>query len=134
SPVRACRPSSSRLPFVIGASAGGLCMAATPTIRTTNLVGRYALGVAWADGHDSILPFNHLRAHCPSDAFAAEPAQDAAPMSPRGANLESIELLGDASAYLRWSDGHETFYLLSELRALCRCAYCIGEPERPITG
>jgi len=108
-------------------------MSDEPRIRATRPVGRYALGVDWADGHDSILPHAHLRAHCPCDGCAALRARDEVP-SVRDAVIESMEPLGDASLYLRWSDGHETLYLVSELRALCRCAYCIGEPERPITG
>jgi DUF971 family protein len=108
-------------------------MASGPSIRSTSAVGRYALGVAWSDGHESILPFTHLRAHCPCDACVVQRAQDQIELRP-GLALEGCELLGDASIYLRWDDGHETFYLVPELRALCRCAYCIGEPERPITG
>jgi DUF971 family protein len=104
-----------------------------PRIRTTRPVGRYALGIDWADGHDSILPHANLRAHCPCDACAALRAREELP-GRRDVALESVEPLGDASVYLRWSDGHETLYLVAELRALCRCAYCIGEPERPITG
>jgi hypothetical protein len=33
-----------------------------------HLVGRYALGVDWTDGHGSIYPFDHLRAACPCGA------------------------------------------------------------------
>src|SRR5262245_39985282 len=33
-------------------------------------VGRYALGVVWGDGHDSILPFRNLRAACPCEPCA----------------------------------------------------------------
>lgn len=108
-------------------------MSDEPRISETRPVGRYALGVAWMDGHDSILTHASLRGHCPCDACAALRERDELPGGGR-ASLESIEQLGDASVFLRWSDGHESFYLVSELRSLCRCAYCIGEPERPITG
>jgi DUF971 family protein len=108
-------------------------MAVEPRIRQTRQVGRYALGIDWEDGHDSILPYVHLRAHCPCEECAEKRARDEMPGG-RDATLDTLERLGDASVYLRWSDGHETFYLVSELRGLCRCAYCIGEPERPITG
>jgi len=30
------------------------------TPRDVHLVGRYALGVEWQDGHSSIFPFDHL--------------------------------------------------------------------------
>ena len=42
---------------------------------------------------------------------------------------------GDAAHYrVRWADGHETWLLVSELRDLCRCARCAGEPDYPISG
>ena len=34
-------------------------------------VGRYALGVAWKDGHNSILAFDSLRQDCPCHACVA---------------------------------------------------------------
>lgn len=102
-------------------------------IRSTHVVGRYALGVDWADGHDSILAFTHLRAHCPCDECAAVRSAERVP-STRDVQLVGIDRIGDESLFLRWDDGHETLYLVPEVRALCRCAHCIGEPERPITG
>jgi DUF971 family protein len=108
-------------------------MADAAKIRTTSIVGRYALGVDWSDGHDSIMPFVHLRAHCPCDECAARRDAGEAPGA-RDIDLTALDRLGEESVFLRWSDGHETLYLVPELRALCRCAYCVGEPERPITG
>ncbi|MEW6301056.1 MAG: gamma-butyrobetaine hydroxylase-like domain-containing protein [Thermodesulfobacteriota bacterium] len=35
---------------------------------------------------------------------------------------------------MAWEDGHETVFLPEELRGLCRCAQCQGEPDYPITG
>ena len=67
------------------------------------------------------------------DACAADRAAERLPGS-RDVQLDGLETLGDESVFLRWNDGHETLYLVDELRALCRCAYCVGEPERPITG
>jgi DUF971 family protein len=95
-------------------------------------VGRYALGVVWADHHDSILPFRNLRRACPCETCSAAP--DAAVSSPEAERLARVEVLGGRSLFLRWGDGHETVFLLDEARDLCRCARCVGEPEYPITG
>jgi DUF971 family protein len=36
--------------------------------------------------------------------------------------------------FLRWADGHETQYAFGQLRKLCRCAGCAGEPDKPLGG
>ncbi len=95
-------------------------------------VGRYALGVEWGDGHESILPHRNIRRACPCDACTA--ADPEAPLPPNGEQPVSVEVLGEQSVFLRWADGHETVLLTGELRALCRCAACAGEPEYPISG
>ena len=95
-------------------------------------VGRYALGVDWGDGHESILPFRNLRDACPCDGCAA-----ASPDGPRPAAAEQptdVQVLGGRSVFIRWGDGHETLLLVDEMRDLCRCARCVGEPEYPISG
>ena len=101
--------------------------------RITRLgaVGRYALGVLWGDQHDSILPYRNLRRDCPCETCAA--ALPGAAPAPE-VELVRVETLGDRSVFLRWSDGHETLFLVEELRDLCRCARCAGEPEYPISG
>jgi DUF971 family protein len=91
-------------------------------------VGRYALGVQWGDGHDSILPLRTIRRACPCDACAAAPA-------PAPADQPAlVDILGGQSVFIRWADGHETLLLTGELRDLCRCARCVGEPDYPISG
>ncbi|HZP40009.1 MAG TPA: gamma-butyrobetaine hydroxylase-like domain-containing protein [Candidatus Binatia bacterium] len=94
-------------------------------------VGRYALGVQWADRHDSILPYATLRRACPCEACVAR--GDAA-VPPEAERLVRVETLGDRSVFLEWADGHETILLLDELRDLCRCARCVAEPEFPVSG
>jgi len=99
-------------------------------LKTLKQVGRYAVGITWGDGHESILPHRDLRAHCPCDACrAAPPTVPSADMR----QLADLQRLGDATLVLRWADGHETLLVAEELRALCRCAYCAGEPNYPIT-
>jgi DUF971 family protein len=95
-------------------------------------VGRYALGILWGDRHDSILPFRNLRRACPCDGCAT--ARPDAPLAADAERLVRVELLGERSLFLRWADGHETLLLLDEVRDLCRCARCAGEPEYPISG
>ena len=100
-------------------------------IEKLSEVGRYALGVAWGDRHDSILPLKNLRRACPCEECAAVSPE--APLPPDADRLTRPEILGDQSLYLRWADGHETLLLLSEVRDLCRCARCVGEPDYPIS-
>ena len=88
--------------------------------RDVHLVGRYALGVDWTDGHGSIYPFDQLRRACPCGACAelAEPA--AAAIWPQEIKKQ------DASLRVVWADTHESVLSYVELRALCRCAGCTG--------
>jgi DUF971 family protein len=102
-----------------------------PKIRALNEVGRYAVGVQWADGHDSIFPLENLRRYCPCNACAGIPDNQ---VSASGQRLLQLSRLGDAAVYLAWVDGHETLYTTVQLRQVCRCALCVQEPERPITG
>src|SRR5689334_9699887 len=94
-------------------------------LKTLKPVGRYAVGITWGDGHESILPYRDLRAQCPCDGCRTSSAP------PSGAvmqQLAAMQRLGDATLVFRWADGHESLFVAEELRALCRCAYCAGEP------
>jgi DUF971 family protein len=85
--------------------------------REVHLVGRYALGIDWADGHGSIYPFEHLRAACPCGGCGTAPP-------PTSAAREIKKL--DAALRIAWADGHESVLPYVELRAGCRCAGCTG--------
>ena len=103
----------------------------TPKIKGLHEVGRYAIGVQWVDGHDSIFPLENLRRQCPCDACKGHVEGEIPAAAQR---LKQFSRLGEAAAFLAWADGHETILTMRQLRDSCRCAYCVGEPERPITG
>lgn len=105
--------------------------AKVPPIKGLNEVGRYAVGVQWADGHDSIFPLENLRRFCPCNECGGE-ADGSIPDDRK--RMLQLSRLGNSGLYIGWADGHETLYTTAQLRAQCRCAYCAGEPEKPITG
>jgi len=95
-------------------------------------VGRYALGVEWGDRHDSILPYRAIRRACPCEACVGATLDSALPATAE--QPTDVQVLGGRSVFVRWADGHETILLVEELRDLCRCARCAGEPDYPISG
>lgn len=103
----------------------------TANIKGLHEVGRYAVGVQWTDGHDSIFPLENLRRACPCEVCRGAVEGEIPPASQR---LHALSPLGETSVFIAWADGHETIFTMKQLRALCRCAYCVAEPERPITG
>jgi DUF971 family protein len=88
--------------------------------RDVHLVGRYALGVTWADDHGSIYPFEHLRRGCGCGTCA-----NLAAVPPSTVWPDDIKRTEGGLA-VRWSDGHASLYPYAELRTLCRCAGCTG--------
>ena len=88
--------------------------------KDVHLVGRYALGVTWADDHSSIYPFDRLRLDDPASSRAGGDALTEAMAWPH-----DIKRL-DEGLRVTWSDGHQSLYPYGELRALCRCAGCTG--------
>jgi DUF971 family protein len=87
--------------------------------RDVHLVGRYAVGVTWADQHGSIYPFEGLRRAC-GCAQCREHPGEAADSWPREITRTPQGLR------VVWTDGHESLYPYAELRARCRCASCTG--------
>jgi DUF971 family protein len=88
--------------------------------KNVHLVGRYAIGVTWADDHGSIYPFDRLRLDDQTEKTTAEGALTQKMTWPK-----EITKLPDALR-VGWLDGHESVYPYATLRALCRCAGCTG--------
>jgi DUF971 family protein len=88
--------------------------------KDVHLVGRYALGVTWADDHGSIYPFEPLRRGCACGACAALAVVEPPMVWPQAIKRT------DGGLAITWSDAHASVYPYAELRALCRCAACTG--------
>ena len=85
-----------------------------------HLVGRYAIGVTWADQHGSIYPFEKLRRDCACGTCAA-----ADTLPPAAAWPKDIARTG-GGLQVTWADAHVSLYPYADLRGLCRCAGCTG--------
>lgn len=85
-----------------------------------HLVGRYAIGVTWADQHGSIYPFEALRRGCACGACATAESFRAPATWPKDVART------EGGLQVTWADGHVSLYPYGELRALCRCAGCTG--------
>ena len=88
--------------------------------KDIHLVGRYALGVTWADGHSSIYPFDRLRLDDPAAKDEPETGLTEAMSWPR-----DIRKLPEGLR-VAWTDGRQSLYPFPALRALCKCAGCTG--------
>ena len=86
--------------------------------RDVHLVGRYALGAAWADGHGSIYPFEELRLGCPCGE-----CRELRSLTREMAWPGEIKRLPEGLR-ITWTDGHASLYPYADLRALCQCAEC----------
>lgn len=92
-----------------------------PDVPTeVHLVGRYALGVAWADSHGSIYPFEQLRRDCPCGQ-----CETPGTLSPAMTWPAEIKKTPEGLR-VGWSDQHASLYPYPQLRARCRCAACTG--------
>jgi DUF971 family protein len=131
SALRLLRASAQRLRLIKSATMALGKSKIPPRIRGLNEVGRYAIGIQWTDGHESIFPLENLRRGCLCNE-CANSVRDEIPADAQ--RLLQLSRLGDAAVYLAWVDGHETLYTMAQLREICRCALCVQEPERPITG
>ena len=88
--------------------------------KDVHLVGRYALGVTWADDHGSIYPFERLRRDCACGECATLEA-----LAPAATWPQEIQRTPDGLLVV-WSDGHPSVYTYADLRSGCRCAGCTG--------
>jgi DUF971 family protein len=101
--------------------------------RNVAVFGR-ELALAWADGHESYIPFDVLRKACPCATCRGAHGKAAAAPDPlrvvRGpaageVAIREIVPVGAYAVQIVWSDGHDTgIYSFESLRKACPCKEC----------
>lgn len=86
-------------------------------------VGRYALGIAWGDHHNSIYSFALLRSICPCKECLEIRQKSQAFLSAAIQPMEIRRLQGQGLS-VKWADTHDSLYRGEYLRNLCPCANC----------
>ena len=105
-------------------------------LRNIAVAGR-ELALAWGDGHESFIPFDDLRAHCPCALCRAESqsATDAGVLrlargpEPGTIGIARLTPVGAYAVQIAWSDGHDTgIFPFELLRRACPCSDCSARP------
>ena len=106
-------------------------------LRNIAVAGR-ELALAWGDGHETYIPFDTLRAHCPCALCRAESREAAEQGSLRLARgpapgriqIATLTPVGAYAVQIAWSDGHDTgIFAFEALRRACPCAECAARPD-----
>jgi len=97
--------------------------------------GKQSVLVTWSDGHESIYPFELLRAGCPCascrgghENMSPEPDKEVwdrkIPDGPE-IHMTGINPVGQYAVPFDWEDGHNSgIFSWYYLRALCPCDHC----------
>lgn len=85
-----------------------------------------SLRVKWADGHESVIPYQTLRDRCPCagcrDARSAGRKQLSMALTTK---LDSWKRVGNYALNFAWGDSHgEGIFAYDFLRGLCPCGAC----------
>ena len=104
----------------------------SPTFMPKNIaVSGRELALAWADGHESYLPFDELRSHCPCSLCRGQREAPPDPLrivkAPARGQIEILNLVpvGAYAVQIVWSDGHDTgIHSFESLRRACSCPEC----------
>jgi DUF971 family protein len=84
---------------------------------------RQRLEISWADGHESVYPYEFLRWRCPCAECAGEMGRpgrlrDVETLRPEQYQLQTIDQVGLYALRPTWIDGHDTgIYSFDRLRA-----------------
>ena len=104
----------------------------SPAFKPRNIaVAVRELALAWADGHESYLPFDELRGGCPCSLCRGQREAPPDPLrivkAPARGQIQIRKLVpvGAYAVQIVWSDGHDTgIYSFETLRKACSCPTC----------
>ena len=98
--------------------------------RNLGVAGR-ELALAWGDGHESYLPFDDLRRHCPCSLCRGQKEAPPDPLRVVTAPalgqimIRNLVPVGAYAVQIVWSDGHDTgIHSFESLRLACPCPEC----------
>ena len=93
--------------------------------RNLGVAGR-ELALAWGDGHESYLPFDDLRRHCPCSLCRGQKEAPPDPLRVVTAPalgqimIRNLVPVGAYAVQIVWSDGHDTgIHSFESLRLAC---------------
>ena len=98
------------------------------TPRSIEKVEDARLRIVWDDGHETELPFAHLRRSCPcamcKDEWTGEPLLDPKAV-PEALGASRADVVGNYALTFTFTDGHGTgIFTFEMLRRLCACGEC----------
>jgi DUF971 family protein len=84
------------------------------------------LAVVWADGHESRIPYQSLRDHCPCARCREQREAGKKPFTMAlTLKLDSWRRVGNYALTFSWGDSHsEGIFAYDFLRGLCPCGVC----------
>ena len=85
-----------------------------------------ALGITWADGHESVIPYQMLRDKCPCARCRDMREAGKKPLSMTlTTKLDGWKRLGNYALHFSWGDSHsEGIFAYDFLRGMCGCGTC----------
>ena len=101
-----------------------------PRVVTPDPAAR-SLRVTWADAHESVIPYQRLREHCPCARCRDDRDKGMKPLAMAlTTKLDGWKRIGNYALNFSWGDSHaEGIYAYDFLRGLCPCGAC-RMPER----
>ncbi len=90
------------------------------------------LRVTWVDGHESVIPLDVLRSHCPCARCRDVRERGMKPFAMAlTTKLAGWKRIGNYALNFQWADSHqEGIYAYDYLRRMCPCGACDRAADR----